>query len=107
VAAFESDLHDTCVNASPNRLLTEMVKTVQFSGIVNRLFATHIGVHDTSAMLAEHRLVLDHMLIGDRGGTEAALRFHLDADHERAISRLKVLSIFDGPEVAPYLTRMY
>lgn len=107
VATFEADLHGACVHASPNRLLTDMVKTVQYSGIVNRLFATYIGVHDSFAMLAEHRLVLDHMLIGDRGGTEAALRFHLDADHERAISRLKVLSIFDAPEVAPYLTRVY
>lgn len=105
--AIEYALHGACVNASPNRLLNDMVKTVQFSGIVNRLFAAHIGVHDAAAVLAEHRLVYDHMLIGDRGGTEAALRFHLDADHERSISRLKVLSIFDAPELAPYLTRIY
>ena len=58
-------------------------------------------------MLAEHRLVLDHMLFGDKGGTEAALRFHLDADHERARARLKVLSVFDDPEVAPYLIRIH
>lgn len=107
VEAFEADLHDVCVQASPNRLLIDTVKTVQFSGIVNRLFAMHIGVHDSSAVLAEHRLVLDHMLIGDPSGAEAALRFHLDADHERAMSRLKVLSIFDEPQVAPYLTRIY
>lgn len=107
VEGFEIDLHWTCVNASPNRLLTDMVKTMQYAGIVNRLFATYIGVHDASTMFAEHRLVFDHMLIGDREGTEAALRFHLDADHERAISRLKVLSIFDAPATAPYLTRIY
>lgn len=105
--AIEVALHETCVNASPNRLLTDMVRSVQFSGIVNRLFAIHIGVHDAASVLAEHRLVYDHMLIGDVGGTQAALRFHLDADHERSMSRLKVLSIFDAPELASYLIRIY
>lgn len=105
--SLEDDLHGTCVRGSPNRLLTETIQTLQFAGIVNRLFATYIGVHDDGAVLAEHRLVLDHMLIGDRGGTEAASRFHLDADHERARARLKVLSIFDDPEVAAYLTRIH
>jgi DNA-binding GntR family transcriptional regulator len=105
--SIEVALHCTCVNASRNHLLIDMVKTVQYSGIVNRLFANYIGVHDTSAILSEHRLVFDHMLIGDRGGTEVALRFHLDADHERSIARLKVLSIFDAPETASYLARIY
>lgn len=105
--SIELALHGVCVSASRNRLLIDMVKSVQYSGIVNRLFATYIGVHDTSAILSEHRLVFDHMLIGDRGGTEAALRFHLDVDHERSIARLKVLSIFDAPAMASYLGRIY
>lgn len=107
VDTFEADLHEICVRASPNQLLAETVRTLQLSHIVNRLFGTYIGVHDACAMLAEHRLVIDHMLIADRGGTEAALRFHLDADHERARARLKVLSIFDDPQVAPFLTRVH
>lgn len=107
VDAFEADLHDTCVRASPNQLLVDTVRTLRLSHVVNRLFGTYIGVHDALAMLAEHRLVLDHMLFGDKGGTEAALRFHLDADHERARARLKVLSVFDDPEVAPYLIRIH
>ena len=104
--ALESELHECCVGAGPNRLLADTVRPLQLAPVIHRLFGTYIGVHDAQEMLAEHRLVFDHMLIGDRGGTQAALRFHLDADHGRARARLKVLSIFDDPEVAPYLTRM-
>lgn len=105
--AFEADLHETCVAAAPNRLLADTVRPLQLAHVVNRLFAAYIGVHDAHALLAEHRLVFDHMLIGDPGGTAAALRFHLDAEHERARARLKVLSIFDEPAVAPYLSRIH
>ncbi|WP_201156582.1 GntR family transcriptional regulator [Rhodobaculum claviforme] len=107
IDAFEADLHDTCVAAAPNRLLADTVRPLQLAHVVNRLFATYIGVHDAGAMLAEHRLVFDHMLIGDAGGAAAALRFHLDAEHDRARARLKVLSIFDAPEVAAYLSRIH
>ena len=107
VDGLEADLHQRCLSAAPNRLLEDMVRPLQLSHVVDRLFATYIGVHDLMAILVEHRLVLDHMLIGDRSGAEAAMRFHLDADHERARARLKVLSIFDDPDVAPYLIRIH
>ena len=106
VDAFEADLHRDCLAEAPNRLLVDTVRAVQLSHVVHRLFGTHIGVHDVPTLLAEHRLVFDHMLIGDRRGTEAAMRFHLDTDHDRARARLKVLSIFDTPAVAPYLARL-
>ena len=104
--AFEADLHIRCVSAAPNQLLDDTVRPLQLSHVVHRLFGTYIGVHDTSDMLSEHLLIFDHMLIGDCGGTKAALRYHLDADHLRARARLKVLSIFDNPAVAAYLTRV-
>lgn len=107
VDLFEADLHTTCVRASPNQLLADMVRTLQLAHVIDRLFGTYIGVHNAVEMLVEHRLVFDHMLVADRDGTEAALRFHLDADHERARARLKVLSVFDDPMVAPYLSRIY
>ena len=107
VDRLEADLHQRCLEAASNRLLWDMVRPLQLSHVVDRLFGTYIGVHDVMAMLVEHRLVLDHMLIGDRSGAEAAMRFHLDADHERARARLKVLSIFDDPDVAPYLIRIH
>jgi DNA-binding GntR family transcriptional regulator len=107
VEGLEDDLHGACVAAGPNRLLAEAVRSAQVARVVNRLFGTHIGIHDERPMLSEHRLVLDHLLVGDRDGAEAAMRFHLEADHERARARLKVLSVFDTPAVAPYLTKLH
>ncbi len=107
VEALEDDLHGGCVAAGPNRLLAEAVRGAQVARVVNRLFGTHLGIHDERPMLSEHRLVLDHLLAGDRDGAEAAMRFHLDADHERARARLKVLSVFDAPAAAPYLTKLH
>lgn len=102
---LEAELHSRCMLAAPNILLADTVRPLQLAHVVHRLFGNYIGVHDTTDMLAEHRLIFDHMLIGDREGVKAAMRYHLDADHERARGRLKVLSIFDNPEVAPYLSR--
>lgn len=75
--------------------------------MINRLFGTYIGVHDETDMLMEHRLTFDHLLLGDGAGAEAALRHHLDADHQRARARLKVLSVFSEPEIASYLVRIH
>jgi DNA-binding GntR family transcriptional regulator len=77
------------------------------SHVVNRLFGTYIGIHDETGMLHEHRLVFDHLILGNAEGAEIALRHHPDEDHSRARSRLKVLSVFGNPEIAPYLSRVH
>lgn len=106
VERIEQDLHVDCLRTLRNKRLAEAVRMVQVSLVINRLFGTYIGLHDETELLAEHALVLDHMLLGDGEGAMAALRHHLDADHARARARLKVLSVFDAAEIAPYLTRV-
>lgn len=103
--ALEADLHDTCLSPQPNRRLAEATRALQAARVVNRLFATHVVLHDESALVAEHRLVLDHVRLRDAPGA-AALRHHLDADHHRTRDRLKVLSVFADPAVSPHLSRM-
>jgi hypothetical protein len=66
---------------------------------VNRLFATHVARHDENAQLAEHRLVVDHLALGDGPGAAVALRHHIEADHIRTRARLRVLSVI-GPLVS-------
>jgi DNA-binding GntR family transcriptional regulator len=105
--ALEADLHDTCLAAQPNRRIAAAIAQVQSARVVNRLFATHVVQHDESDLLAEHRLVLGHLRLGDAAGAAAALAYHLDADHLRTRDRLKVLSVFADPAVAPYLIRMF
>jgi DNA-binding GntR family transcriptional regulator len=107
IDTLEDELHINCIEPVRNRRLAETVRLAQISLVINRLFGTYIGVHDETDLLREHALVFDHMLLGDADGTMAALRFHLDADHQRARARLKVLSVFNAPEIAPYLTRVH
>ncbi len=104
---LESDLHQTCIRSVRNRRLFDIIGRSQLSHVINRLFGTYIGIHDESGMLSEHRLVFDHLILGDSIGAEAAMRHHLDADHARARARLKVLSVFGNPEIAPYLVRVH
>jgi DNA-binding GntR family transcriptional regulator len=103
---LEADLHDRCLQGLRNRRLLQTLGQLQAGRVVNRLFATYIGQHDDTAMLREHRLVLEHLRLGDPAGAAGALRYHLDLDHRRTRDRLKVLSVFSEPEIAPYLTRM-
>lgn len=105
--ALEADLHDTCLAAHSNRRITGSIGQVQGARLINRLFATHVALHDESNLLSEHRLVLGHLRLGDAEGAAAALRYHLEADHSRTRDRLKVLSVFADPTVAPYLIRMF
>ena len=105
--ALEADLHDTCLAAQPNRRIAEVTRALQAARVVNRLFATHVVQHDERDLLAEHRLVLDHVRMGDAGGAVAALCYHLDADHDRTRDRLKVLSVFADPAVSAYLSRVF
>jgi DNA-binding GntR family transcriptional regulator len=103
---IEADLHDICTADQPNRRMAAVLMHLRSGRRVNRLFATHVMQHDESALLTEHRLVLDHLALGNAEGAAAALRHHLDADHARTRERLKVLSVFEDPVVAPYLTRV-
>ena len=104
---LEADLHVEALRATRNKQLARAVQLSQISLVINRLFDTYIGLHGETDMLREHALVFDHLLLGDGAGASVALRHHLDADHGRARARLKVLSVFDAAEIAPYLTRIH
>lgn len=107
IELVEQDLHVEVLRPLRNKLLAQTVRLSQVSLVINRLFSTYIGVHDEAEMLREHALVYDHLLVGDTEGAMAASRHHLDADHERARGRLKVLSVFEAAEIAPYLIRIH
>ncbi len=107
VESIERELHVECLRPLRNKRLAQAVRLSQISLAINRLFGAYIGVHDETGMLREHALIFDHAIMGDHEGAAAAMRHHLDADHERARARLKVLSVFDAAEIAPYLIRIH
>lgn len=101
---LERNLHCRFLDVARNRRLAEIVQQAQVSLTIDRLFHIYIGVHSIEDMLTEHRLVIDHLILDDGEGAAAALRHHLAAEHVRSRARLKVLSVFSEPQVAPYLT---
>lgn len=107
ITTLETDLHVDALRLVRNQRLALAIQLSQISLVINRLFDTYIGLHEEDDMLREHALVLDHLLLGDCEGAAVALRYHLDADHARARARLKVLSVFDAAEIAPYLSRIH
>lgn len=107
VERVEQHLHVAMLAPVRNSLLAETVRLSQISLVINALFRTYIGVHDEATMFREHALIYDHLLMGDGEGAAAACQYHLDADHARARARLKVLSVFDAAETAPYLSRLH
>lgn len=106
MAGLEADLHDAPLPLLANRRMAGLLAQLRAARTVNRLFATHVVRHDESALLAEHRLVIDHLALGDAPGAAAALAHHIEADHIRTRARLRVLSVFPDPVTAPWLTRM-
>ena len=107
IERLEADLHTGCIEPGRNRRLAETVRLSQLTRVVNRLFGLYVGVQEETPMLLEHRLVFDHLILADQEGAELALRHHLDADHQRARARLKVLSVFSEPDIAPYLIPLH
>ena len=72
--------------------------------VINRLFGTHVGLHDVDHVLNEHRIILGHLLAGSPSEAAAALETHLDVARLRTCARLKVLSVLAAQDVAPYLS---
>ena len=109
MGASEAGVRDTCLAEQPNRRMAGATRALQAARVVNRLFATHVVQHDERDLQSEHRLVLGHVRRGDAEGAAATLRYHLGADHDRALDRtrdrLKVLSDIAAPAVSPYLTQ--
>lgn len=107
IDGFEVDLHVTCLAKLRNQKVHRLLMGLHYDQIINRLFREILQLVDDSALIAEHRLVLEHLLIGDAAGAGSAMAFHLTEDHQRTRARLKVLSIFDDPPTPPWMTRIH
>jgi len=106
MAELEQALHVTCLSGLKNRRLYGQLMRLQLDHIVNELFRRHVTTPEDRDMIAEHALVVDHMLVGGFSGAGEALRYHLHEDHRRTRERLRVLSLFEEPNTAPWLSQL-
>lgn len=101
--AIDEDLHIKCVQRNGNFRLTEMIQDSQTVLIANHTFLRCLGVPEELPELEEHRVIFDLLLQGNPEAAAAALRAHLDRSLDRALSRLKVLSVIPLPDLPSFL----
>jgi DNA-binding GntR family transcriptional regulator len=101
--ALDEDLHVRCVQRTGNFRLTEMIQDSQTVLIANHTFLRYLGVPEALPELDEHRVIFDLLLQGNAEAAAAALRAHLDRSLDRALSRLKVMSVIPLPELPGFL----
>jgi len=101
--ALDQDLHVHCVQRHGNARLAEMIQASQIVLLANYTFLRYLGVPEAVPELAEHRVIFELLLQGNADAAAAALRAHLDRSLDRALSRLKVLSVIPMPDMPPYL----
>ncbi len=101
--AIDEDLHIKCVQRCGNLRLTEMIQDSQAVLIANHTFLHYLGVPEELPELAEHRVIFDLLLQGNPEAAAAALRAHLDRSRDRALSRLKVLSVIPLRDLPDFL----
>ncbi len=98
---LEEDLHVACVLNVENQRLASFIQRSQLPLLVSHLFHRYLGIPEDGRMLAEHRLVIEHLLHGAPDAAAAALAAHLDAALLRGLGRLKVLAVVPAPEIVP------
>ena len=103
IDSFEEDLHVTCLGKVKNSLMMTTLMQSQLPFVTNSLFRQYLGVVADDTVLPEHRLVLEHLVMGAPQVAAAALAAHLEAAQSRTRARLKVLSLFPVPAVAAYI----
>lgn len=103
IDVFEEDLHVTCLSKANNKLMVTTIMQSQLPYVTNSLFRQYLGVAADDRVLPEHRLVLEHLVMGAPQVAAAALVAHLEAAQSRTRARLKVLSLFPVPAVAAYI----
>lgn len=101
---WERELNECFLSGVANRRLIAAIRQSHMPEIINRLFVTHVGLHEVDQVLNEHRAILGHLLASSPGEAAAALERRLDAAKLRTCARLKVLSVLASQRVAPYLS---
>ncbi|MGO8917901.1 MAG: GntR family transcriptional regulator [Stellaceae bacterium] len=103
LTGLDTDLHTHCVQRIANKRLVAMIRQAQLPLVTNYTFLHYLGIPEETPELAEHKLVFEHLIQGSSAAAAAALKAHLERSLDRALIRLKVLSVKSTPPLPPYL----
>ena len=104
---LEDDLHRSLMKRSSNQRMLGVIEESQMPMVINQLFDEHFGPADHRIMLSEHRMVIEHLRLGNAAVAATALAAHLEAARRRTKARLKVLAVIPSPETDPFLERIH
>ncbi|WP_210254102.1 GntR family transcriptional regulator [Paracoccus sp. AK26] len=90
-----------------NSRLLGSIRRNQLSLLVPRLFRRHFPIIDDLPALQEYARILRHLGQGQVQQAEAVLHGHLCRIEALALARLRVLSLLEAPDMAPYMTPVY
>lgn len=90
-----------------NSRLLGSIRRNQLSLLVPRLFRRHFPIIDDLSALKEYARILGHLGQGHVRQAQAVLHDHLCRIEALALARLRVLSLLEAPDTAPYMTPVY
>lgn len=100
---LEVDLHVTCVQASPNRELSQaLLRTHCVLTLSKHTVGTRVAKPPREGLFEEHLAVLDAMARGDRDGAGAAMRHHILASEDNVVQRADLVRREGRPEPASF-----
>ena len=103
---IEQSLHTDWLAHLKNRKLAAVIRLSQAPLVVHRIFFSTLRRRAERPMLIEHRSVVERLLQGSFAAAATALELHLRNAAERALQRMKVLSVLPEPELPEYLIRI-
>jgi DNA-binding GntR family transcriptional regulator len=104
---LESLLIETCVLATPNAKLSELIRNNLLPVMASERLLRQRGLPGDSSAITEHRLIVELMIRGAVNAAAAMLEAHLDAAMSRNIAQMKIVAVIPGPaSIAAYLTRV-
>lgn len=106
LSAIEADLHTRCLAGTANDRMIAVINQAQNSMGIARLVSEALAHTTNDAMLSEHRAVIEALLYGNSDSACLLLRDHLSRAKDRALQRLKVLSVIPEPATPAYLERI-
>lgn len=104
---FETLLIDTCVLATPNEKLADLIRNNLLPVLASDRLLRQLGLPSDRAVIIEHRLIVELLLRGAVDAAGAMLDRHLDAAMNRNIAQMKIVAVIPEPRtLAGYLTRI-
>lgn len=103
---LETLLIDTCVLATPNERLSELIRNNLLPILAADRLLRQLGLPGDRGAITEHRMIVELLLHDVVEAAAAMLGAHVDAASKRSLAQMKIVAIIPEPvDLAPYLTR--